>query len=286
MTGCRLEVAFGRADVHAVLAQAAGPGRQVGVGGGEHAALAGGEELARVERPGGQRRRPHRPAHRDTREPAAQAASSTSAMPRRSHSRRSGSTSAGMPPWCDDDDGPGALGEDRARRSPREVARPRARRRRRPGVAPTYTDAVGGGDEREGRHDDLVARPDPEQVQARCRPVVHDDTATACSAPDACGEARLELGDPRALGDPAGAHGLGGGRGLLLAEPRLHHGDHRRYLALRAPPVDEAAAGRSRGRSPAVKPSRSLRRRDRRQPAGHPVDGPLRAELDRQVARP
>ena len=49
------------------------------------------------------------------------------------------------------------------------------------------------------------------RCSARCSAVVQERHATPCAGADARGERLLELGHPRALGDPAGADGVGGG---------------------------------------------------------------------------
>ena len=86
--------------------------------------------------------------------------------------------------------------------------------RRRADVA----DRVGGGDERQRRHD-RPRRPGRRRaaISARCRAVVQELTATPCAAPTRRGERLLERGDPGALGDPAGADRVGRGLRLLLA---------------------------------------------------------------------
>ena len=48
---------------------------------------------------------------------------------------------------------------------------------------------VRGGDEGQRRHDDLVAGGTPATIMARCRPVVQEETATACPAPVASANA-------------------------------------------------------------------------------------------------
>ena len=114
------------------------------------------------------------------------------------------------PALVDDDDGAGALGEDRLHRPHAEVpvlGLDVGEHRRGPDVH----GAVGGRDERERRHDDLVAGPDAEQVQRQVQGGRARRDRDAVRGADAVGEARLELGDPRPLGDPPGAHGVRGG---------------------------------------------------------------------------
>ena len=138
--------------------------------------------------------------------------------------------------------------------------------------AAALADGVRRGDEGVADRDHLVARPDAERRGARGgAPSCSSTTAQAWAAPTWAANSALEGGDLRALGQPAGQDGGGGGLGLLGAEQRLGDRDHdarspglRRRLA--APPVDEVAdallAGRSSGGS------RGRRPRPRRRRAG------------------
>ena len=197
-------VAVGGADVHAVLAQPPGALGELGVARREHPALTGGEELARVERPRGELGRAAGRSARGSVEPAAHAASSTSAMPRSAHSRRSGSTSAGMPPWSTTMTARVRSREHGLDGADAEVAVLRLDVGE-DGRGPDVHGAVRGGDERERRARRPRRRAQAQQVQRQVQRGRARRDGDAVLGADALGEPLLELGDPRPLGDPAGA---------------------------------------------------------------------------------
>ena len=142
---------------------------QRGVVGGDHAALAGGDQLAGVERPGREQRAgPDRAAVVGGSGGAGGVLDHGDAP--RSQRRARASTSAGTPPWWTTMTALVRGGAAPPRPSP-AVRLPVARSTSaKTGSAPHVADRVGGGDERERRDDDLVARPDARarqrQVQA------------------------------------------------------------------------------------------------------------------------
>ena len=87
-------------------------------------------------------------------------------------------------------------------------------------------DAVGGGDEGVADRDDLVARLDADRQQRQVQGGGAARDRAGVGGADQGGEGLLELRDPRALADPAGAQGLGGGLDLFLADVGLGDGDH------------------------------------------------------------
>ena len=185
--------------VLAQRAQARGHGRVVD---GDHAALAGGDHLARVEREAGQRaERADRAALVGA--PMAQAASSTSASPWRSASGDEGVHVGRQAELVHRHDRLRALGDRALGRGGVEVVGQRVdvgEDRRRAALP----DRVGRGDERQRRHDDLVAGADAGDVEREVQRGGAVGRRHGVGRADALGEGRLELGDPRALGDPAG----------------------------------------------------------------------------------
>ncbi len=89
---------------------------------------------------------------------------------------------------------------------------------------------VGGGDERQGGHDDLVAGAHPGQDQGEVQSGRARRHRDGLGAADDAGERSFELGHPWALGHPTRRHRLGRRLRLLGAQPRLHHRDHRVLL--------------------------------------------------------
>ena len=244
---------------------------------GDHAALAGGDDLARVQREAGQR------AERADRAALVASRRSRTRRPRRSStpcaspSARNASMSAGRPIWCT---GMIALvrGGDRAlggRRVEVVGARVDVGEDRRRAALP---DRVGGGDERQRRHDHLVAGADARRRTAR-------GAARSCSwswrrrraAPTRSANASSKARDPRALGDPAGGDDLGERLGLAAVEvrawrtgrsitrpPPAASGSKRPSRAVRDHQLDEAAQAllerRPRPRSRAARARRWCRR--------------------------
>ena len=87
-------------------------------------------------------------------------------------------------------------------------------------------DAVGGGDEGVADGDDLVARLDADRQQRQVQGRGAARNRAGVGGADQGGEGLLELRDPGALADPAGAQGLGGGLDLFLADVGFGDGDH------------------------------------------------------------
>ncbi len=211
-----------------MLAQPPQPGREFAVPAGDHAALAGGEQLARVEGVRGEFG-----ARADGTAPVLGAGPAGGVLDHGDAVRPDGGPDAVQvdrhPALVDRDHRPGPPGEQRFDGGGGEVAGGPVdlrEHRHRTGVG----DGVGGGDEGERGDDHLVprtdARADQRQVQRGGAGGDRDGVLDA----EVLGEGPLEGGDPGALGHPAGADRLGGGLGLLLAEPGDHDGDagHRR----------------------------------------------------------
>ena len=114
------------------------------------------------------------------------------------------------------------------------------------GVGAALPDRVGGGDERERRHDDLVAGADARAASsARCSAVVQVDTATRVRRADGLGERRLELATrgPWATQPDATASATAA---LLLAERRRHDGDRGSTHQRTAQPASRCRRSRAR----------------------------------------
>jgi hypothetical protein len=89
-------------------------------------------------------------------------------------------------------------------------------------------DGVGGGDEAEGRQDDLVALVESEQLRGQEQPgrrAVDEDEAVRFHA-QMLGERRLERRGPRSVADPVAREHLGDGGQFLFAQGGLEHLDH------------------------------------------------------------
>ena len=185
--------------------------------------------------------------------PMAQAASSTRARSQSAQAARRASTSAGTPPWCTS-----STARVRGVRTASTLARGEVagaqldigEDRFGAGVA----DRVGGGDEGQRGHHHLVAGAEAERDQGQVQRGGAGTEGDGVLRADPLGEGPFEGGDPGALGDPAGAHRLGGGLGLLLAQPGHHHRD----------PLGHARTAASTcARPPARRPPRRRRRRAR-----------------------
>ena len=217
-----------------------------------------------------------------------------SAMPARVAQARRASDVGRHAALVHHDHRPGAGGEHGVDAS-RRVRLPRrevdvGEYRRRADVA----DRVRGGDERERRDDDLVARPDAEHDQRQVqRRWCSDDTATPCRRPTVAANGRFELGDPWTLGDPARRDRLGGrsassapsqgsSPGSIAASPQVAAG------RLGARPATTRPAGRrpsSRSTS-ASKPSSSRAGVGVGQPPGDRVDRAVRVRAPARDPNP
>ena len=102
-------------------------------------------------------------------------------------------------------------------------------------------DRVGRGDERERRGDDLVARPEPERVQAQVEAGRAARDGDGVLHPDALGPGALEAGHHRAQRELAGAQHLVHQLALTIADDRLRERD--------ALPVDAQPAAAARLRA-------------------------------------
>ena len=222
-----LRVALGGADAHAVLAQPAqprAPSSASAVVSMPPSPVV--MHLAGVERPRGQLG-----AGADRRA----AVASTRPRTRRPRRRRcpAGRTARGSAcdvgghaALVDDDDRPGRGGAAPPRRSS-GVRLPVPRvdvGEHRGGADVAHAFAVAMNEKR--RDDDLVARADAEHDAARgAARSCSDETATPCAAPTRAAKRRLELGDPGPWATQPERTAVGGGLGLLRAEPGLHHRD-------------------------------------------------------------
>ena len=162
-----------RADGHPMLAQTAEAPREPGIRREEHPALAGGQQLARMKESAGELAAADWPA-------AGRSSRSRRRRPR-SRRRRAGRTRPrsrrrrpACPAWWTTMTarGRGAEGASTVRREFGVWRSTSAKTGRRPDVARR----VGGRDERQRRHHDLVPAADAEGGRARCSAVVHESS--------------------------------------------------------------------------------------------------------------
>ena len=226
-------------QVHRVLAQRAQALGHRRVVDGDHAALAGGDDLARVQREAGQRaERADRPALvlradgargvLDELEPVALGQRDEGV-----HVRR-------QPDLVHGHDRLRALGDRALGRRGVEVVGQRVdvgEDRRRAALP----DGVGRGDEGQRRDDDLVAGADARDVEREVQRGGAVGRGHRVGRAHALGVGGLEGGDARALGDPAGGDGLGDGGAVGLGQRRAANG-----TSIRRPsPAGSPASSRS-----------------------------------------
>ncbi len=171
---------------------------------GDHPALTGGEQLARVGTTRPRSANPYRPADRSRwnrrrrRRPPPRAIPSRSAAASRRRRRSNGTPLPGAPRSqrrC------GVC--ERPRPFPRSGCRVVRSTSANTGWAPTYTGRVRGGDERQGRHDDLITDTYPRRDERQMQPGgAGTRPRRRARARPRASELLLELGDPRTLGHP------------------------------------------------------------------------------------
>ena len=250
-------------------AQARGHGRVVD---GDHAALAGGDHLARVQREAGQRaQRADRPAlvrarrWRRRRPRRARARSASASAMKRVHVGR-------QPDLVHGHDRLRALGDRALGRRGVEVVGQRVdvgEDRRRAALP----DRVGGGDERQRRDDDLVAGADAGHVRARgAAPSCSWSSATASGAPTRSAKAASNAAtrgpwetQPEATASATAApsasvsDGRANGTSIRRPSPAAESASSRSARHQSTRRVQALVAARPRPRSPGARARRSCR---------------------------